>query len=463
MPRRVQGPDGTVHEFPSDATDDEVRKALQPESVFDRMKRVHDTAEQNIFGSASKSSTDRYNKAQASATQDIKNAYGRAAGETAAMVPFAIAAPFTEGASLPAGVAIMGTAGLASGLAREGTKKAIGSSEVPKGKDLAFALGADALFGIAAEGTGRALMLGKTLLPKILQRASARSELGKRALLDDFTNTRNALYESINKAAIPGAAPEAVARMGETQSGSVFVDVERPMREAYEKIAKLPKAKGAFLGGETKLTPEAGEIIREIEKDLHLQVGIGQMQPLDGLVRAKGNFQQRVYNSRTLNDEERKIFYKLAEDLHDVIRTETKSLGPETAALYKKVNDLGITLNKATVANTIAERFINTYAGRAAMGVAIGGSEGYRRGGAGGAAIGAAAGAGASVAVPGLAAVILQQTIKHPEAAKILSRALDLAINGKDGLAKDVAARAFAVAGVRETIKEAIKQQPEQP
>lgn len=422
---------------------------------------VSETASGHLASMQSGPAKAQFEQAQASATQDIKNLTSRAVGEAAAMAPFAAAAPLTGGTSLPLGAAIMGGAGLLGGLAREGVKSVMGSSEVPKGKELALALGVDTAAGVGGEMLGRGLMLGKTLLPKILTRVAVRSEAGKAAVQTEFTNLRNELYQEINNAAIPKAAPNAVIPFGQTQTGSVFVDVERPLREAYAKIAQLPRAKGSFLGGETKLTPEAGQIIRDIENDLHLQVGIGQLQPLDGLVRAKGNFQQKVFESTTLNTEEREVFQKLAADLHDIIKNETKALGPQVAALYDRVNELGITLNKATVAKTIAEKFVNTYTGRAAIGASVGGSEGYRRGGPGTAAIGAAVGAGAGLATPRLAALILQQTMAHPKAAQMMSRALDLAINGKNYNAKEVAGRAFTMAGVRETLKDAMRQTPE--
>lgn len=422
---------------------------------------VSETAKAHLASMQGGPAKAQFEQAQASASQDIKNSLGRAGGEAAAMLPFVAAAPLTAGTSLPVGAAIMGGAGLLGGMAREGFKVGVGSSEVPKGSDLALALGVDTAAGVGGEALGRGLMLGKTLLPKILTRVAVRSEAGKAAVQTEFTNLRNELYQEINNAAIPKPAPGAVIPFGQTQTGSVFVDVERPLREAYAKIAQLPRAKGSFLGGETKLTPEAGQIIRDIEQDLHLQVGIGQLQPLDGLVRAKGNFQQKVYESSTLNTEEREVFQKLAADLHDIIKKETKALSPQAAALYDQVNELGITLNKATVAKTIAEKFVNTYTGRAAIGASIGGGEGYRRGGAGTAAMGAAVGAGAGLATPRLAALILQQTMAHPKAAQVMSRALDLAINGKNYNAREVAGRAFAMAGVRETLKDAMRQVPE--
>lgn len=429
-------------------------------STFDKMS-ISQKAKERLASMKSGPAQAQYEKAQASATQDIATLKGRGYGTLAAAAPFALA-PLTGGLSLAGEAAALGGLGLAGGIARESIKSGLGSSEVPKGGDLALALGVDAIAGASGPFVSRGLMLGKTLLPKILDRVAARSDAGKAALLTKFTETRNALYDAINQAAIPKPPAGAVVPYGQTQTGSVFVDVERPMREAYAKIARLPRAKGAFLGGETQLTPEAGQIIRDIEQDLNLQVGIGQMQPLDGLVRAKGNFQQKIYNSRTINSEERKIFQKLAEDLHGIIKTETKALGPEPAALYDKVNELGITLNKATVANTIAEKFINTYTGRLAVGATLGAGEGYRRGGSPtSAAMGAAMGGGAALGVPRLAALILQQTMSHPKAASQLSRALDFAIKGDNASAREISERAFAMAGVRETIKEALKQAPE--
>lgn len=403
----------------------------------------------------------QFEQAQASATQDIKNLVGRAAGETAAMVPFAVAAPFTAGTSLPVGASIMGAAGLASGLAKYGTQKAIGSTEVPKGMELAMSLGLDTALGAGGETFGRGLFLGKTLLPKIVERAAARSEAGRLIMGTKYANMRQELYDAIHEAAIPKAPPEALVRLGEAQTGSVFVDVDRPLREAYAKLDRLPKAKGVFLSGETELTPDAAEAVARLEQDLKPDVFVGKMEPLDGLIRAKGNFQKRIYQSATINDEERPVLTELAADLHKIIKSETKALGPNVERLYNEVNELGITLNKATVAKTIAERFINTYTGRAVMGATVGAGEGYRRGGPGGAALGAAAGAGASVAIPGLATVIVQQTMKHPQGARWFSQALDMAIAGNQGKAIDLAGRAFAVAGVRNTLRDAFRQQPD--
>lgn len=435
----------------------------------------------------------QFEKAQTSATQDIKRNITTAVGETAAMAPFAIAAPFTAGTSLGVGAAIMGGAGLVGGALREGIE-AIGGKKQSL-QDLALTLGVDTAFGAGGEALGRGLSLGKTLLPKLLERAAVRSDLGKVLVEKQYAGIRSQLDQIVGKR---------------------LVDVEAPLRSAYRDLEKLPLGKGAFGEQFTGLTAEGEEtatnigasmrakgeaaklgqqigkakarqvrlenvqsgvtaasgisqrgreLIKEMESRLEIVNGkIASRQPLDALIEIKGNLSQKAY--KEFNVRERPIFRDLAGQLDQTIKRELAG-NPEAAALYEAANEKGRTLFATTAVKTMAEKFIYSYGGRLAGFSAVGAGAGYYYGGRTplAAATGAAAGAGLSVGVPKLATLILQQTAAHPQAMAKLNQAVEFALKGDTRSEREMAERAFVMAGVRETIKEYFKQptEPELP
>jgi hypothetical protein len=92
-----------------------------------------------------------------------QDAYGRAAGQAAEMLPFA-AAPFTAGTSLPA-VLPSWVAGVAGILMREGTKAAIGSGDPADAQRTCHTLGADAVTGWLGEAAAEDSRVLKEAVP----------------------------------------------------------------------------------------------------------------------------------------------------------------------------------------------------------------------------------------------------------------------------------------------------------
>lgn len=461
-------------------------------STFDKMA-VSQKAKGHLASMESGPAKKQYEQAQASATQDIKNYVGRAAGETAAMVPFAIAAPMTAGTSLAAGAGIMGAAGLASGLAREGTKKAIGSSEVPKGWDLAKAVGADVAWGASGEATGRGLFLAASQLPKAIEHAANKSAAGKALLEKAYAGIRSELDAVVGKRPVNVERPllDAKRRLealpeGKGAFGEQFTGLTGKAEETYSNIVEGVKAKREAAKATKSLTKlkarqtklenvtsgvQAGEavaktgreMIAEMEAKLEKINGrISSHQPLDALIEIKGNAQQMAYGPTT-NVRERPVFRDMAETLDKIIKEQIAG-DPQAAALYKRANDLGKTVFQVPVASTMAQRFIHSYASRL-VGYSIfgAGAGAYFGHSPMAAAAGAAAGAGVSVGVPKLATLILQQTMDHPKAAAELSKGIEFFMRGDVGRARDMADRAFVMAGVRETVKEWIKQNQPPP
>lgn len=377
--------------------------------------------------------------------QEMSNIKGKAIGQAAAMVPFAVAAPFTGGASLPVGLGLMGAAGLAGGTANETVKALFGSTEMPEsGKALALSLGLDAALGAAGEGTGRAIgSIGFTLLPKLIERSAAKAEAGKLVLTQAFGDTRNALYQ------IVGKKP---------------VNVGPMLNDAYQALARLPKGTGAMGKRFSGPTGPASELLANLEADLGLTGGkIAAEQPLDALVRMKGSLSQMAHKEAGLNDEEGLIVKQLVRKLDAKLKEEMKPFGPVAEALYKKSNAIMETQKEHLAIVDITEKAMKTMVGRATAGGLFGGGVGMYRtrgvaGAAEGAAIGALAGA-ASTLPPKLSTLIIEQTMSHPQASTLMRRAAKFAIEGREGQATTLALRAMGMAGARETIKAAKEQE----
>ena len=392
-------------------------------------------------------------QAAADQKQGDINAKTKFAGQMAEALPFAAAAPFTGGMALLPALGTMAAAGAAGGALREGIKATGGSNEIPKSMgDLALTLGIDAATGAAGEGLGRGIgAVGKTLLPKLIVRSAAKAAQGRALLEDAFVQTRNKLYQTLQGAT--GVAPK--------------IDIEPALQTAYDSLAHLPRAGGQFgqrFGG---MTPAGKEIVSAIESDLLLTGGsVANMQPLDGIIRAKSSLQRAAWQESGLSVEEKNTFKSLANDLDKEIKKGLVQAGPEAQTLYQKSQDLMILERKRDLATDFAETAIRRLGGKAVVGGLVGGGAGYEKGGIGGAIKGAAAGAAvgaAAAATPRLSSLVLEQAMSHPEAVKILGKALDFAVKGEKGRASELALRAFVVAGARNTIKEAIRQNPDQP
>lgn len=376
--------------------------------------------------------------------QDISDAAGQFAGTAAAAIPAAVAAPFTAGASLPAAMGIAAGAGALGGLAREGTKAAFGSNELPRSEgDLAKTLAVDAVLGAAGEGAGRAIAkAGVTLAPKLLERAASKFEAGQNLLEQAFVDTRGKLTAEIRAAGRPS------------------VDVGSTLETLYDKIATLPRGRGAFGKRFTDPTNKAAEILRALEEDMATSGGgISSKQPLDSLIRLKGSLQQMAWKEKSLAAEERQAFKQAAISLDAAIRKGLASLGGEAPALYERSLDLMKTQVVNDGAVQIAENFLKSIGGKLTAGAAIGGAAGgYQQKSLSGALAGAAGGALVAGSANALAAKtipwMLERTLSNPEAGKVLKEAINYAAAGKMGQAHVLAARAFGIARIRQTLKD---------
>lgn len=420
------------------------------------------------------------------AAQDEKNLYGRFAKDAALAGAAGLAAPFTGGASVPAAMAIAGAAGLAGGVAGTAAQQAIGSNEVPKTPgEIAKSLAFDSATFALGEGGGRLLgYVGKTLFPKMLVQTAAQSEAGKVLLKDAYTKTSRQLYQEIGDAALRIPPNEAAAQSatrtlvrrfdgpplagyieGKIASGaeadltgmmkgSWFTEVEKPLKNFYDKLDALPKMKSALgeqFGG---LTPRAREAVTAIESELRLTGGEISQQELPGVIRAFHSLQKAAYDTG-LSTEEGTIFRETVKDLRGVINRELAQVGPKAQALFKEANTLVETEMKNSIAADLSRKGVTMLAKRLLL-PGIGAGYGYYSGG--GSLTGALAGAGAGLLAPEAATFFLRQTMKHPVGAALMKRAVTFAVEGKGEKAGVLAARAMAVAGVRETMRRAVDQ-----
>jgi hypothetical protein len=462
-------------------------KAKYPDAYKDFSDRsVSTRAKENLDPTSPKA---RKNEAIIqTAAQDEKNLYGRFAKDAALAAAAGLTAPFTAGASIPAAMAIAGGAGLAGGTAGELFKSIIGSSEVPKtAGGLAKTLGFDTAAFAGGEGFGRLIgVVGKTLLPKLVVQTAAQATKGKQLLQQAYSETSEKLYGAIDEAASrladsPTAAKTATRSivlrqdgppiMGYLEgkvvpntaagptTGSWYTYVDKPLKNFYDRLEKLPRMSGKFgqrFGG---LTPKASEVVADLESQLRVVNGAITEQPLPGVIRAQHSLQKAAYEDTGLATEEAHIFRKAAAELGDIIKGELKDVGPAAQALYKQANDLVKTEMVNNAAVNLTRKGVASLA-RKMFSPAVGFSAGYV--GSGGNLKSALAGAAVGAALPEVSYFILKQTLAHPKAGPLMRKAADLALDGKSGPAGVLAARAMVMAGARQTLKSAGDQtQPE--
>lgn len=403
----------------------------EPETSFDRMKRVHQEAEQRLFGSASKTSTEQFKKAQESAQQDI----GRSIGKAAETVPFGAAAFLTGGTSVPVGTAIMGGAGLASGLLREGSERYIGGIKKPL-SEIGLSLGVDTVTGMALEYAPRtAGKFVKSLFPKMLMTSAYRAEAGKKLIDDAYVATKRELWGL---------------------TGNTHVDITGELAKAENGIATIPHTPGDPLAERFgNLSPKAQEAMKALRAKLSVSSGGSAQMRLDQLIQTRGDINQFAFKELEIGAEEAKVFQDLSKDLDTAIRAATKSISPEAAALYEQSNKYMTIRMQKDITTTFARRFMQSYA-RHAIYAGVGGYAGYRSGGGyKGAVAGAAAGTALDIAAPKISSWMLDQVMKDKVAARFMKNAVSLFTQGKRGEATAAASRAFAQAGVGPKIKEA--------
>lgn len=481
----VKLPDGTTFGVPEGTTKQQVLEFAQskmgpPKSVSERARANQDP------NSPGNQLSDRV---IAEAGQDERNLYGRAAGAVAAAVPLALAAPVTAGAGLT-GYGIAAAAGLAGSLADKAAKFGIGSNEIPDTKEALMAsLGVDTAMNVLFHGTGRAIT-GTTvgLLPKLVQSAAATSEEGNTLLKSAFVGMREKLYSLIynvgkidgppispstmavanRMARAPGSEPIRLlsGQIAEPASGSaseLSADIGPSLQKAMDRIRALPKGNDAIGRGLTSHTPRGKELVDMVNKTLEVNRGsISANQPVAALIEMRTSLNGAI-KSGQLSTKEEVIFEELSKAWDREIRKELGTeIGPEAINLYEKSNKLAFVAlqrDKATsVAKDVISDMFSRYGIGAATGGAAGGAYGYRKGGVTGGILGALTGsvmgASAQHLIPGVATFALRRALEHPEAATSVSKAIEFASTGKGGAARLQMERAFAVAGVRDMIKD---------
>jgi len=403
-------------------------------------------------------------QSKATFEQEKADAESHALGQAAEMLPFAAAAPFTGGASLGAGLGLMGAAGVAGGLMREGTKAAMGSSQIPQTpKALAQTLGVDAVTGMVGEGVGRiGTKVVTALIPQLIQRSAVAHTLGHDALQKSWDATRGEL---------------------DTLTSGTYVDVTGAYHKFHDAMAALPKGEGATGTALTAFKDKVATVLNNVSKDLKISGGgTSVKQRLDSLIEMKGQLNSIAWDKELNQGAGRQLtrLKALADDLNGQIKAAIKTLpnADEAMALYDKSNSFMKILNSQNVGLIMTEKMLGRMFSRGAIGAAalggIGGYEGYRKGGitgaleygAAGAVSGAAAGA-MQAAVPRISTWVFELMAKHPKTASYVKEAIELYGKGESENANALMVRAAGVAEVRDAIKEAIRHpavlNPEQP
>jgi len=339
--------------------------------------------------------------------QDMSNAKGEFAGQVAAAVPLGIAAPLTGGASLAGGLAMAGAAGATGGLLRETTKGAFGSNDIPMtGKEIAKTLSLDAVLGVAGEGGGRAISgFSKQLVPKLIQRAAAKTEAGANILEQQFAQTREKLYTLAKDA------------------GDPKVNLGTELSDAYDKLMTIPKGVGKIGQRFAGMSPKAAEVMGDIQNALELSGGgVGKDQPLSALIRMKGDLAQFAWKEPTLSAEERQIFKGLAGSVDRKLRDALGAVGGDAAkGLLSDANALLKTQREYNVGLDLMETALRKTTIRGAI---------------------------ANVAlkpVQEAAAWTLERALNHPVAMRLVKNGIKAVVDGKGALAAKLAERAFAL------------------
>jgi len=376
------------------------------------------------------------------------------------------AAPFTAGASIPVAAGLMGTAGFASGLARESVQAFGGSTDTglvrsvnPK-KALAVSLGIDTTLGAATElGAQGLVSIGKAAIPKIVMRSAAKSEYGSKLIGDELFKTENNMTRII-EASDPKAAIAAEARPVDVSG------VWTKTRDAVFSKRTMRGEIGQRLGG---LTPKAAEIIDGIEKDMNIAAGgFANKQPLAGVITAKGALQRAAYKEASLTRREKGIFKDAARELDGIARAELKKVGPEATKEYERFLELvkirDTKDGMMDLAAHVVGKVVKGGLSRPLVGAAIGGAGvGYEAKSVKGAVIGAGVGA-AFGATPELSAWVLEKVMTNPAAAQYMKRAANELIRGNRGNAFALATRAVGMAearqGIRDYIESKVEEQP---
>lgn len=436
-------------------------------STFDKIP-VATKAKAHLASMASGPARAQYEQSQASATQDIRNKVSGVVGDVAAAAPFALAAPLTGGMSMLGTTAVMGGLGVLGGAMREAVKDIGGSTEVPKTpQDMAKTLGIDFFTGAIAEPTGylagkAAKGLGKIFaeqIPQLVVRSAAKHEMGKALLDQAFDATR---------AEISNVAP------------GVHVDVTGSYLKFFDDVSSLPRGKGHLGTRLTQLSDKAQGIFSDVGKDLKIAQGTtSALQPLDALIEMKGRINQIAHDVSTLTGREGPIFQRFAKNLDDDIRAGLKSVGPDAEALFNRANNILKVQKQQDVGLKVVElalkrgAYLSAWGGMAGVvGGRKGGLEGMGKGFLEGAFAGGTMGAVSALGPRMSSHILASQKIgpwvlerlgADPRSRAAFNKAVDFYMKGQTTDAGLQAARAFGIAGIRNDIKEALKQTSAEP
>jgi hypothetical protein len=416
----------------------------------------------------------------AAAAQDEKNLYGRTAAITAGAIPFALAAPV--GATGLAAYGLMAAAGLTGGLASQAAKRAVGSNETLSGAALLNSLGIDTLTGVLSQGVAEGTNVVTTeVLPRVVEKAAAKSVTGAKTLDSIWDATRTKLFDVVNKSVLIDRPPIVVSATSAGKAlmpygqaapitefgGGPLVDVGPALERAMVRWKAIPRGADALGKEFGSGTARDRRIFKSLQDTLDVnETSLSALQPLGGLINIRSGITSAVRESGArISGAAKNILGDLATDLDKVIVKELHSVSPEAVELYQRANQLGgLRADRLAVVN-VAEKTLWTFLSGKKLGAAIGAAAGFRAGGYGGAIAGAAGGAAMQEAIPAAASWALQRAVAHPEAAKVAKEAIRFATLGREGPAQALMARAFALAGVRDVVKQFLtkQQQPQSP
>jgi hypothetical protein len=365
-----------------------------------------------------------------------KKAYGKLASTAVKTIGVGAASLATGGLAMGGAIALMGGAGLMTSLAGTaieegtGTHKSFGDRVTETAIDTGLATISEA----GVQGIG---YFAKTLLPQAAIRAATRGQYGEEVLRTIRQTKLNSIMEDI-RVATPSR-----------KAGEFMVDASKPLKKAYNEFDKVASQRGTgeFFGEQFgSFTPKAQEGIKAIEGHLKLARRggqIGDLQPLDGVIRAKQSFQQYAHDV-SLSDTEKQIFSDAAKGLNETIRQNLKVIGQKTLYSYDQLNAIGTAQFRAKASEELVRRFIYG---------AIGGGIGGHYGGAAGGLVLGAAGA----AMPDISAFVLEHMAENPKAAILMRRAVDNLTGPGISSAMNLTKQAVEEAGMKGIIKTATK------
>ena len=351
----------------------------------------------------------------------------------------------TGGVGLWPALAIMGGAGLGGSLLGTAVEEASGihKSLGERAKEAALDTG----LSVLGEGMGRGIAYaGKRLLPQALAASAARSQKGQELL----ANQEKMLLDSIYKE-VQGAGRTAY-KAGVAPTNQFLVDISKPVKRLVSEFDKLPQGSGPLMKRFGGITDKAQEGLDEARSFLQLARRggmIGDLQPLDQVIRMKRSLQQFAFDP-ALGRDEATLFRSAARGVNDVVVDNLK-LFPSALQKYNQVNEIAKASLRATAASQLGEILV-----RRAISAGVGGAIGQHFGGSKGALAGAILGA----STPHVSTLILEHVASNPKARVIFREATHL-MSENAPRAMQLGARAFGMVNADRIIADSVT--PDQP